>query len=124
MRDRPALLLPAAIILVPLSFVSFALVTLPLLIPAGMLFAGYVRRSAGGPPARGTAGGTTLVVLVGLVLAFVVLLFHQDARSWTTANGGGSTSDVITYAESLACLGVVALAAAAGWVLAEPRRAD
>jgi hypothetical protein len=43
LRHRPALLLPAAVLLVPLSFLSFALVTLPLLIPAALLFRTFAR---------------------------------------------------------------------------------
>lgn len=123
-RDRPALLLPAAIVLIPLSFLSFALVTLPLLIPAVMLLIGYGRRrrSSSRPEAVGTTGGTLLAVFVLLAAAVVILFIHQDPRSYTTATGGGSTSDVVTFAESLASLALTAGAVASGWVLAAPRR--
>ncbi len=122
LRERPALLLPAAIALIPLSFLSFALVTLPLLLPAGMLFVGYGRRSADRPSPLGTAGGTTVAVFVMLAAAIVVLFVHQDPRTYTTETGGGSTSDVITFAESLSSLVLTAAAIAAGWALAAPRR--
>ena len=46
-HDRPALVLPAAVLLVPMSFISFALVTLPLLVPACMLFRRYRRDRTG-----------------------------------------------------------------------------
>jgi len=125
LRERPALLLPAAIALIPLSFLSFALVTLPLLLPAGMLFVGYGRRSADRPSPLGTAGGTTVAVFVLLASAVAVLFMHQDPRSYTTGTGGGSTSDVITFAESLSSLMLTTAAIAAGWALATPsRRAD
>ena len=120
-RDRPALLLPAAIVLIPLSFLSFALVTLPLLIPAVMLLIGYGRRSAG-HDASGTTAGTLLAVFALLAGAVVVLFIHDDARSYTTSTGGGSTSDVITFAESFPSLALTACAVAAGWVLSAPRR--
>ncbi|MGI8776186.1 MAG: hypothetical protein ACR2LJ_02080 [Acidimicrobiales bacterium] len=122
MSDRSALLLPAAICLIPLSFLSFALVTLPLLIPAGMLLVGYGRRSVNRPPPIGTAGGVILAVFVGLAAAVLVLFAHQDPRSYTTATGGGSSSDVITFAESLPSLVLTGTAMAAGWALAAPRR--
>lgn len=118
-RDRPALLLPAAIALIPLSFLSFALVTLPLLIPAVMLLIGYGRRS-GGYVALGKTAGTLLAVLVLLAGAVVVLFIHEDPRSYTTSTGGGSTSDVITFAESLPSLALTACAVATGWALAAP----
>lgn len=123
LRDRPALLLPAAIVLIPLSFLSFALVTLPLLIPAVMLLIGYGRRS-GGHEVAGKTGGTLLAVLLLLAGAVVLLFIHQDPRSYTTSTGGGSTSDVITFAESLPSLTLTACAVASGWVLAAPRRAS
>lgn len=119
-RDRPALLLPAAIALIPLSLLSFALVTLPLLIPALMLLIGYGRRSAGHEPA-GTITGTLLAVFALLAGAAVVLFIHQDPRSHTTATGGGSTSDVITFAELLPSIALTVCAVVAGWVLAAPR---
>jgi hypothetical protein len=121
LADRPALLLPAATVLVPLSFLSFAGVTLPLLIPAVMLFVAYGRRSSAqsGPPGR--ASLTTAFVLALLVAAVVALFFHQDPRSYSTANGGGSTSDVITALESLISLALAAAAIAGGWWLAARR---
>lgn len=121
-RDRPVLLLPAAIALIPLSFLSFALVTLPLLIPAVMLLIGYGRRSSDRPRAVGTAAGTILGVFLLLAAAAVVLFIHEDPRSYSTATVGGSTSDVITFAESLPSLALTASAVAAGWVLAAPRQ--
>lgn len=121
-RDRPALLLPAAIVLMPLSFLSFALVTLPLLIPAVMLLIGYSRRASGRPAAVGKTGGTLLAVFMLLTAAVVILFIHQNPRSYTTSTGGGSTSDVITFAESLPSIALTACAVASGWVLAAPRR--
>ena len=122
LKERPVLLLPAAIVLIPLSLLSFALVTLPLMIPAAMFFVGYGRRSADRASPVGTAVGTTLAVLIKLVAAVVVLFVHEDPRSWSTATGGGSTSDVITFAESLPSLLLTAAAIGAGWALASRGR--
>lgn len=123
-RGRPALLLPAGIVLIPLSFLSFALVTLPLLIPAVLFLDAYGRRSARAPKPRGTRAGTALVVMILLVAAVVVLLAHQDPRSYTTATGGGSVSDVITYLEAMGALALSAAAVAVGWLLAAPGEDD
>lgn len=123
LADRPALLLPAATVLVPLSFLSFAGVTLPLLIPAVMLFLAYGRRSSALSASPGRAALTTASVLALLVAAVVALFFHQDPRSYSTANGGGSTSDVITVIESLISLALATAAIAGGW-LAAPAQAS
>jgi len=123
-HDRPVLLLPAATVLLPVSFLSFAGVTLPLLVPAVMLFVAYGRRSSVRPSPAGRAASTTVFVLALLVAAAVALLAHQDPRSYSTTNGGGSTSDVITAAESLVSLGLATAALGGGWWLTSPHRAD
>lgn len=124
LRDRPALLLPAAVMLVPMSFLSLAGVTLPLLIPAVMLAVAYGRRSTvlerdGLRPGRPFLA--TFAVVVLLFAAVASLFVHQDPRSYSTPTGGGSTSDVVTVIEAAAALGLIALALAAGWFLATPR---
>jgi hypothetical protein len=124
LADRPALLIPAATVLVPLSFLSLAGVTLPLLIPAVMLFIAYGRRSSAQPAPPGRAVLTTASVLALLIAAVVALFFHQDPRTYSTANGGGSTSDVITAIESLISLTLATAAIAAGWLLAAPEQAS
>lgn len=116
LRDRPALLLPAAWLLVPLSFISFALVTLPLLVPSFLLFRAYLRAA---PEASGwRAATTTIAVLALLVAAGLSLFTRQDAREWVTASAAYSTSDVITYVEAAASLTLTAAAIAVGWRLA------
>lgn len=118
---RPALLLPAAVVLIPLSFLSFALVTLPLLIPAVMLFVDYAHRSRAHPIGWLRAMALAALVLGLLVAAALALLVHQDPREYTTATAGYGTSDVITAAEALVSLALVVAALAVGWVLAAPR---
>ncbi len=116
--DRPLLLLPAATLLFPLSFLSFAGVLLPLLIAAALLFVSFGRRSTGRTTQGGRAALTAVVVIVLLMAAVVTLFVHEDPRSYTTATGGGSTSDVVTMAESLISLALSSAAIAAGWLLA------
>ena len=115
-HDRPALALPAALLLVPLSFISFALVTLPLLIPAVLLFRRYLRA----PNRTGRDAATTVAVALLLVAAGLALFAHEDPRSWTTATGGGSTSDVVTYAEAAVAVGLAVVAVAGGWWATRP----
>jgi hypothetical protein len=117
-HDRPALALPAALVLLPLSFISFALVTLPLLVPAVLLFRRYVR--APGPKGRDAA--TTFAVALLLVTAGLALFAHEDPRSWTTATESGSTSDVVTYAEAAVAVGLAGAAVAGGWWATRPRQ--
>ena len=123
-RDRPALLLPTVIVLVPLSFLSLAGITLPLLVPAVMLAVGYGRRSAAlvatGQPVRHPLLAAT-VVLPLLLAAGAALFVHADPRSYSTALESGSTSDVITPLEALASLALQAAAVVAGWRLAGNR---
>lgn len=117
---RPGLLLPAATVLVPLSFLSFAGVTLPLLIPAALLFVAYGRRSSAQPVRHRGAPLVTAGVLALLVAAGAALFVHDDPREYTTATVSGSTSDVLTIAESLISLVLAATALAVGWFLTEP----
>ncbi|MGH9246518.1 MAG: hypothetical protein ACRD29_19850 [Acidimicrobiales bacterium] len=118
---RPTLLLPAATVLFPLSFLSFAGLTFPLLVPAVSVAVAYGRRSALEAARPGMTALTTACVLILLVVAVGALFVHEDARTFSTADGGGCTSDVITFAESLISLAVTTAAILGGWFLATPR---
>jgi len=122
LRDRPVLLLPAAIVLVPASFLSFALVTLPLLVPAALLFVGYGRRSRPDPLPPGRSAVVMLAVLLLLVGAAVALLVREDPREYADAFGGYGTSDIITWLEAAISLTLTAAALALGWILSKPPR--
>ena len=113
LHDRPALLLPAALLLVPLSFISFALVTLPLLIPAFLLLRTYARAAVNGTGLRTAA--TTAVVLLLLVVAFVALLAHEDPREFVGESTTYGTSDIVTYAEAAISLVLTSVALTVGW---------
>ena len=114
--DRPVLLLPAAVVLVPLSLLSFAGVTLPLLVPVVVLGVAYRRRSADNTVAGWRAVLIVSLVLVLVVLATVALFVHPDPRASTFE----STSDVITPVEALVTLAVLGLAVSAAWHLSAP----
>lgn len=114
--DRPALLLPAGVLLMPLSGVSMAGATLPLLIPAVMLLVAYGRRRPDAvvqPPLLVAISSAIVIMLV--VAALLSLLVHQDPRSWSTPTGSGATSDVITTWEALVSLLLVGTALVLGW---------
>lgn len=122
LRDRPALLVPAAAVLIPLSFLSFALVTLPLLIPAFLLMRAYLRAAHTGSGWR--AALTTVVVLTLLVAALAALFAHEDPREYVTETTHYGTSDIVTYGESALSLALTVTAIGAGWRLAAPRGRD
>ena len=105
-HDRPWLLTAAGTALVPLSFVSFAGVTFPLVIPAGVfLVYGAKGRSRWRPAGVAVA----LASATGIVAALALLFVHQDPANWQTATSSGSTSDIVTTRESSLSLAVVAL---------------
>lgn len=111
---RPALLLPAGMVLVPLAFLSFAGVTLPLLVPAVMLLVAYGRRSR--PSSRTGPPLFIAAVVVVLFLAAAIALFaHQDPREYSTPTVSGSTSDVISVAESLTSMALLTAGLAIAW---------
>jgi hypothetical protein len=118
---RPSLLVVAGIALTPLSFLAFSGVTLPLLIPAVLLIVAGVRRIGPDDTPCAPLWLTIWAIFVVLGAAVVALFAHQDPRSWATATAEGSTSDVITFAESSLSLWLVALALTLGWHLAAPR---
>jgi hypothetical protein len=140
-RRRAILLVPAALVLIPLSVLSMAGVLFPLLVPAALLWIALVTRWDGVPCGTTRAVVATMAVLVLLVAAIAVLFAHQDPRSYgnwiggdtggmswgsgSTGPGGsgGRISDVITSHEALASIGLVLLALLAGWLLAAPRTA-
>lgn len=119
-RDRPQLLLPAASVLVLASLLSFAGVLLPLLIPAGVLFASCRRENASAPVRRGTAALACLFVLVMFATSVAALLAGQQERSFTDGRRSYGTSNVVTVPEAFVSLAATAIAIAGAWVITSP----
>jgi hypothetical protein len=123
-RRRAILLAPAAIVLLPVSMLSFTGVLLPVLVPAVLLMVALATRWDGLPcgVVRGTSAVTVVVWLLGGAVA--ALIVHPDPRDHTSADGrsSASTTDVITVAEASISIGLVTLAIGVGWLLATPRR--
>lgn len=107
---RPALLVPAGAALVPLAFVSFGGIALPLLVPAVMLLVASCRRSAVGYRPRVPMPVSSAVILAMVIGAAAALIVHADPRTFVTPTVSGSTSDVVTYAESALSLALVGAA--------------
>ena len=105
----------AGTVLVPCSLISFAGLTLPLLVPAVMLLVTGARRSdARSDRPCAPVAVTTLVVLRAGGRGGLALIAHDDPRTCDPTSSGG-TSDVVTVAESLLYLGLLSLAAVAAW---------
>jgi hypothetical protein len=123
-RRRAILLLPGAIVLLPVSMLSFTGVLLPVVIPAILLMVALATRWDGLPCGivRGSSAVTVVVWLLGAAVA--ALIVHSDPRDHTSPDGrsSASTTDVITLAEASISIGLVALAIGVGWLLATPRR--
>ena len=59
--------------------------------------------------------------MVGIVVAMVTLIFHDDPARWTTAEGQRhSTSDLVTGTESLISLSILAAVVAIAWIVLGP----
>jgi hypothetical protein len=125
LADRPHLWLAAAAAALPLAFLSFAGVAFPLA-PLAVVFAYAWARHGVLQGARPLVPPGILVALVAVLqmAAAVALFLNDDPASWTTANGGGSTSDVITNREAVLSLAAIAGALVVGWVLGRPRPLD
>jgi hypothetical protein len=123
LRDRPHLWLAAAMAALPLAFLSFAGLAFPLAPVALVLWYAWSK--------HGVLDGARPFVPPGVLVPFLVILqlvaaaalfLSDDPASWTTADGGGSTSDVITNGEAVLGLGAIAALLVVGWLLSTPRR--
>ena len=122
--DRAALWLPVGLAAFPLAFLSFAGLTLPLLPLAVIFVVAWVRHPGSHRAPVVHLGAVAPLVVILLLGAAVALFVSEDPASWTTATGGGSTSDVITDREALLSLACTVLALVTGWTLTRTRRAS
>lgn len=101
LRRRPALMLAAGVALIPMSLLSVVLS--PLIISAILLL---VRSK------EVRSGPHDLVVPAllasGLVTALAILVFHQDPVTWSTPQGTGGSSNIITSLEAAIAISVTA----------------
>lgn len=122
-RRRPTLYLAAGLVLLPMSFLSFAGVLLPLIFVAAMAFVAYGRHADEEVPVV-WAPLTAMILFILAIASVAALLFvgGDDPRCSSTASSTSCTSDVVTNGEALAALGFVAVIFVAGWFLSKPRR--
>ena len=93
-RSHGALMLAAGTAIIPMSVVSIVL--LPLLFPAIVLLA------HGGNTAHGPKSFIfPTLILVVLVGAFALTVFHQDPAEWSGPDGPESSSNIVTNTEAL-----------------------
>lgn len=145
---RPAALLVAGIVSLPMPMMSFSFLLFPMLIPAVLYLVAYGRAAKVERP-RAPAPVIASSVFVLIVLAFVSLFVNEDPRCYeiikqrdgTTfersvpaVNGGsvmsssgnviesGCSSDTVTPIEAGLSLSLVALAVASAAYLSGPRR--
>lgn len=92
-RGRAEMVLAAGIAVVPMSVLSVVL--FPLVIPASVLVVQAVKQGV-----RPQALVLPTVLAAGLVGALAVVVFHQDPAQWSTPDGSGSSSNIVTATES------------------------
>jgi hypothetical protein len=107
--DRAGYCCASALALVPMSLISIA--TIPLVF-AAMILMTYGARCA-------SRSGQRLIAdapLAGpLVVALFLILLHEDPAEWRTANGGGSSSNIVTNVEALCSFVLVGAAVLVAW---------
>ena len=123
-RRRPGLYLASGLVYLPMSFLSLAGVTLPLILVAAMAFVAYGRHGDEEVP-QVWAPLTAVIMLILTIASFAALLFGggDDPRCSSTQSTTSCTSDIITNGESLIALFGVGMTLGAAWFLSAPGRA-
>jgi hypothetical protein len=113
-KSYPLYCAAAGLALWPMCIISF--VGFPLLIPAAVLM---MVAASNDVPARGFAVAAIPALVLAATTWFLVL--HQDAATWTTKNGSGSSSNVVTTFEATLSIAAVSTVLISCYLLA-PRR--
>ena len=100
-RSRGPLMLMAGVAVLPMSILSVVLI--PLVLPAAVLI---VYASTLGVDS--TALAVPIAIAAVLVAALGYLVFHQDPAEWSTPQGGGGSSNIVTSTEALIAIGAAA----------------
>ena len=103
LRSRPALMLAAGAALIPMSVLSIVL--MPLILPAVVLIVRSIQERFEPQDLAMPA-----VLAFGLVVVLAIVVFHQDPVTWSTPDGGGSSSDIVTSLEAAIAISVTAAA--------------
>ena len=97
-RDRPELTFASAWLLIPMSVVSIVLI--PLIVPAVVLIASAARE-----PLSAQDLAVSVIFAGSVALSFAYLVFHQDPAEWSTPEGGGGSSNIVTTVEAALAVG-------------------
>lgn len=119
-RNRPALLVPAAVALLPLSMLSFAGVLLPLAVVGTVLGVAAVR-SVGAEPAHRVVV-PIVTGLAGIIGAAGTRLGRTTTHTVTTADGSWSTTGWVPWSTSLLVVGILVTSTIAAVAAAGPTR--
>lgn len=115
--DRPVLMLPAAVILVPAAFLSFAGVLLPLLVPAFLLFRTYARHRR----SEGWLDAIVAVALLALWFTAIVVLLGDTGTVEYRSGTSTHTTELSTYLASVGSLVLWAAGLGLAWWATAPR---
>ncbi len=116
-HDRPVLVLPAAVILVPAAFLSFAGVLLPLLIPAYLLFRTYARHRR----QERLLDAIVAVALLALWFTSIVMLFSDTSMVEYRSTNATHSTELPTYVASTGSLVALSAGLALAWWATAPR---
>ena len=97
---KPLLCLVGGVALAVMCVVS--IIMIPLVVPAGFMI-GSIRSAS----VEADSLVVPAIFAIGLVAAFGLLVFHQDPATWSTPDGGGGSSNIVTNAEALISLIIV-----------------
>ena len=115
-RSHAGLMLAAGVAILPMSLLSIVLI--PLLIPAAVLIVQATNKGV-----RLSSLLIPAAIAAGLIGALAVIVFHQDPTQWTTPEGSGGSSNIVTTTEAVFGIAIaVAAVAVAVWIPADPQR--
>lgn len=93
LRGRPNLMFVTGVALIPMSVLSVVL--LPLVVPAVLLI---VHSTPKRLDPRDLIAPSILASV--LIVGLAIVVFHQDPATWSTPEGSGSSSNIITTLEA------------------------
>lgn len=117
-HGRPVLILPAAVILVPAAFLSFAGVLLPLLIPAFLLSRSYARHRHRG---EGLLEAAVAIALLGLWFVSLVVFLSDTSMVEYRSDNAVHSVQLPTYAASAGSLAALGAGLSLAWWATTPR---
>ena len=94
LRGNDELVIVAGIVVIPMSLITFILI--PLVIPA----VGLIQVVGQCNNLSQRRFGISALLVLPLAITLGILIFHQDPATWSSPQGGGSSSNIVTTAEA------------------------